>query len=164
MATVDTEECNYQSGDSLVLSPLILIIMNRVSFTQFDTYPEAMIVYMKNYGPHFNRKLYEFAVSRMTKKVGQTERKIEPYTKEMVENLKKQYGVIIKNGQLYDEAYVACMCKADFLGSSVIDEQHLIMHVKDVVDDIDAPDGLLFNRWYADTCYMGIAIDWEEMV
>jgi hypothetical protein len=56
------------------------------------------------------------------------------------------------------------MCKADFLGSSIMDERHLALYIKDVIDDIDATDGLIFNRWYADMCYNGIAIDWEEML
>jgi len=56
------------------------------------------------------------------------------------------------------------MGKADFYGSSIIDEKHLILYVKDVIDDIDAEDGIVFNRWYADMCYSGIAIDWEEML
>ena len=56
------------------------------------------------------------------------------------------------------------MCKADFLGSSVPDEKHMAMYIKDVIDDVDAPDGLLFNRWYADVCYKGIAIEWEDML
>lgn len=56
------------------------------------------------------------------------------------------------------------MAKADFLGSSVTDERHLALYIRDVIDDIDAPDGLIFNRWYADMCYMGLPIDWEEML
>ena len=68
------------------------------------------------------------------------------------------------NGQLYDCAYVANMCRADFLGSSITDDKHMAMYVKDVIDDPDAPDGLVFNRWYADMGYCGVAIDWEEML
>lgn len=56
------------------------------------------------------------------------------------------------------------MCKADFLGSSVPDEAHLAKYVKDVLDDDDAYDGIVFNRWYADMCRKGIVIDWEEMI
>jgi hypothetical protein len=56
------------------------------------------------------------------------------------------------------------MCKADFLGSSIKDERHLALYIKDVIDDVDAEDGLVFNRWYADMSYTGIAIDWEEML
>jgi hypothetical protein len=38
------------------------------------------------------------------------------------------------------------------------------MYVKDVLGDEDKPDGYVFNRWYADMCFMGIPIDWEEYV
>lgn len=138
--------------------------MTRDNFTRYDDYPQAMLNYLKYYGPHFNRKLFEFAVSKMTKVIKGIEQKITPMTKEDVDNMLRDYNVEIKNAQLYDCVYVANMCKADFLGSSIIDDAHLAKYVKDVIDDIDAPDGLVFNRWYADMCYCGIAVDWEEML
>ena len=138
--------------------------MERDNFTRYDEYPQAMLIYMRNYGPHFNRKLFEFAVSKMTKRVDGVEKKIVPMKKEDVDNLLRVNGIEVKRGQLYDCAYVANMCKADFLGTSVLDERHLAMYIRDVIDDVDAPDGLVFNRWYADMCYNGIAIDWEEML
>jgi hypothetical protein len=100
----------------------------------------------------------------MTKMENGVEKNIKPFTKENVDSILKVHNIDVKNGQLYDCAYVANMCKADFLGSSVIDERHLAMYIKDVIDDIDAPDGLVFNRFYADCCYSGVAIDWEEML
>lgn len=138
--------------------------MERDNFTRYDEYPPAMLNYMRNYGPHFNRKLFEFAVGKMTKRVDGVEKKIVPMKKEDVDNLLRANGTEVKRGQLYDCAYVANMCKADFLGTSVLDERHLAMYIRDVIDDVDAPDGLVFNRWYADMCYCGIAIDWEEML
>ena len=138
--------------------------MTRDNFTRYDEYPEAMLIYLRNYGPHFNRKLFEFAVNKMTKWIDGKEQNIVPFTKENVDNILTNNGISVKNGQLYVCAYVANMCKADFLGSSIIDERHLAMYIKDVIDDIDAPDGLVFNRFYADCCYKGIAIDWEEML
>lgn len=138
--------------------------MTRDNFTRYDEYPKAMLVYLRNYGPHFNRKLYEFATDKMTKISEGKEVKITPYEKEDIEIIIENNNVEVKNAQLYDCAYVASMCKADFLGSSITDERHLALYVKDVIDDVDAPDGLVFNRWYADMCYMGIAIDWEEML
>ena len=138
--------------------------MVRDNFTRYDEYPEAMLAYLRNYGPHFNRKLYEFATDKMMKVYEGKKKKIVPYKKEDVDTIMKNYGIEVNNAQLYDCAYVASMCKADFLGSSVIDDRHLAIYVKDVIDDVDAPDGLVFNRWYADMCYMGIAIDWEEML
>lgn len=138
--------------------------MTRVNLTQFEEYPEAMLLYMRNYGPHFNRKLFEFAVSFMYKKADGSKVKLNPYTKNEVDNMLKLQGIQLENNQLYDAAYVANMCKADFLGSSIKDEYHLALYIKDVIDDIDASDGIIFNRWYADMSYSGIAIDWETML
>ena len=138
--------------------------MKRASLTQYEEYPEAMLVYMRNYGPHFNRKLFEFAVSMMFKEVDGEEKKITPYSKEKIDNILKLQGVKVERNQLYDATYVANMCKADFLGSSITDEYHLALYVKDVIDDVDADDGIVFNRWYADMSYSGIAIDWEAML
>ena len=138
--------------------------MKRTNLTQYEEYPKAMLIYMRNYGPHFNRKLFEFAVSKMYKEENGEEVKLTPYTKEEVDNILELNGVRVKRNQLYDAAYVANMCKADFLGSSIKDERHLALYIKDVIDDVDAEDGLVFNRWYADMSYIGIAIDWEEML
>ena len=89
---------------------------------------------------------------------------IIPYTKEQVEGLLESYGIKLKRNKLYDAAYAASMCKADFLGKSVPDEKHLAQYVKDVLDDADADEGYLFNRWYADQMFMGNPIDWESLV
>lgn len=133
--------------------------------TQYDEYPHEMLVYLRNYGPHFNRKLFEFAVSKMeTKNPNGTKSKLKPFSKEEVDSIIKVHGITIDNNQLYDAAYVANMCKADFLGSSIVDDRHLALYVKDVIDDIDATDGLVFNRWYADMSFFGIAVDWEAML
>lgn len=126
--------------------------------------PEAMVAYMRHYGPHFNRKLFEFAVSQMTIESNGKKVPVNPYNKDQVKTMLNVNGVTLKNDQLYDSVYVANMCKADFLGSSITDERHLVMYIKDVIDDPDGYDGIVFNRWYADMCYTGVAIDWEEML
>lgn len=138
--------------------------MKGTNLTQYEEYPTAMLLYLRNYGPHFNRKLFEFAVSMMEKEVDGKKKEIKPYTKEDVDNILRLHGVKVKRNQLYDAAYVANMCQADFLGSSIVDEKHLALYVKDVIDDVDADDGIVFNRWYADMSYSGIAIDWEDML
>ena len=138
--------------------------MNRVNFTQYDEYPEDMLIYLRNYGPHFNKKLAKFAVSKMTKIIDNKEKPITPYTREEVDNMLAMQNVVVERGQLCDCMYVANMCKADFLNSSVPNDRHLVLYIKDVIDDVDAPDGLVFNRWYADMCYKGIAIEWEDML
>ena len=132
--------------------------------TQYDIKPEGMINYLRYNGPHFNKKLCEFAASNMKKKVGSSMVTITPYTKEAVDKLLQIHRVELKGGQLYDSVFVANMCKADFYGSSISDEMHLAKYIKDVLDDDDAYDGIVFNRWYADMCRKGIVIDWDSMI
>ena len=138
--------------------------MEKDNFTRYDEYPEAMLIYMRNYGPHFNRKLFEFATSRMYKDINGVKQKIRVISKDEVDNILNLHKIEVLNGQLYDCAYVANMCRADFLGSSITDDKHMAMYVKDVIDDPDAPDGLVFNRFYADCSYSGVAIPWEDVL
>ena len=132
----------------------------------YDEIPEGMKVYINNYGCHFNKKLCKEAVSRMTTRNKQTEKEeyIKPYTKEEVDGMLNAYSIKINRNKLYDAVYVANMCKADFLGSSIQSEEHLCRYVKDVLDDVDADDGYVFNRFYADTMFMNDPIEWEDMI
>ena len=45
---------------------------------------------------------------------------------------------------------------------SITDEKHLCLYVKDVIDDVDGYDGIVFNRWYADMCRKGVQVDWYD--
>lgn len=139
--------------------------MYKEDLTQYDIRPKYMDTYLRYTGPHFNKDLHEFATSLMTKKVGTRLVTIQPYTKEDVDKLLEKHGIKLDNkGTNYDYVYVANMCKADFLGDSIPDEHHLAKYVKNVVDDVDGYDGLVFNRWYADMCKKGISIDWANMI
>lgn len=74
-----------------------------------------------------------------------------PVSKEMVDNTLKKHNVTLEYNELYDYVYVYNMGNNDFLSSSIPDEAHLALYVKDVIDDKDGYDGIVFNRWYADT-------------
>lgn len=130
----------------------------------YDEIPDGMKVYINNYGCHFNKKLYEEASSRMYTKNGIKKEYIKPYTKQQVEELLESCGIKLKRNKLYDACYVASMCAADFLGKSVPDEQHLAMFIRDMIDDPDAEEGFVFNRFYADCIFMNNPIDWEDML
>ena len=136
--------------------------MTRDSFDQYDEIPEDMLMYLRYNGKHFNRKLVEYAVSKMTTKDSSgNEVPLVPITKSQLDNMMNQYGVVLNNkDDVYDAVYVANMCKSDFLGRSVVDDLHLCLYVKDVIDDIDGYEGIVFNRWYADMSHKGIPIDW----
>ena len=139
--------------------------MERVRLTDYDfSYPRAMVQYLRHNGPHFNKKLLEFAQNKMFKLEGNKRVKIDFLSKEHIDKLLQMHKISLENNVLYDYLYVASMCQADFLGSSISDEKHMCLYIKDVIDDPDASDGYIFNRWYADMCYFGIPIDWEEML
>ena len=131
--------------------------MIRTSLNLYDDRPISMKRYLKYYGQHFNKKLCKFAVSKMDH--GKT-----PVSKEQVDNILNKYNIELENNELYDYVYVYNMGNNDFMGSSIADEKHLAMYVKDVIDDEDGYDGIVFNRWYADTVSTGIPIEWDEML
>lgn len=116
-------------------------------------------------GWHFNEKMAKFAASLMTK-VSPTgiEEPLQPYTIEQVDEMLLRYSVNLKNKSKthHDYLYVANMGKADFLKSSIVDDQHLALYIKDVIDDVDAPDGMVFSMWYAKMQRAGISIPWER--
>lgn len=130
----------------------------------YDEIPEGMKQYINNYGCHFNKKLWKEATSKMYKDNNGSKEYIKPYTKEQVEDLMDSYGIKMKRNKMYDAAFVASMCAADYLGKSVPDEQHLAMFVRDMIDDADAEEGFIFNRWYADTVFMNEPVEWEDMI
>ena len=130
----------------------------------YDDIPEGMKLYINNYGCHFNKKLCKEAVSRMYKDNNGKREYIKPYSKEQVDSMLEAYGIRLERNKLYDAVYVANMCKADFLGKSVPTEQHLIKYVKDVIDDADAEEGYVFNRFYADCMFMDNPIEWEDCI
>lgn len=134
--------------------------MNNTDFTQYDIMPKEMMNYLAYHGPHFTKALCDFAVSKMEDKNG----KLNPYTKKQIDTLLQANSISLEYNQLYDYVYVANMCKADYLHSSIKDENHLALFVKDTIDDPDGYDGMIFNRWFADTAKKGIAIDWGDMI
>lgn len=90
--------------------------------------------------------------------------KMQPMLKNDVDELLKRHGVIIKNKFGYDYVFAANMCRADYFGSSVIDELHLALFVKDYVDDPDGYPELPFTRFYGDCIGTGRAIPWEDVL
>ena len=131
--------------------------MKRTSLDIYDDRPTSMKRYLKYYGQHFNKKLCDFAVSKM-------QHGKSPISKDKVDEVLDRYNVNLQNNELYDYIYVYNMGNNDFMGSSILDEKHLALYVKDVIDDKDGYDGIVFNRWYADTVTQGIPIEWDEMV
>lgn len=132
----------------------------------YDEIPKAMKRYLQHYGWHMNKRACDYAVSLMKKKnpsSGKLE-KIEPYTKEQVDEMLKKYNVQIEDTSNYDYVFVANMGKADYLKSSIPDDAHLALYVKDVISDPDAGDGVTMRRWYATMIANGEMVDWNEII
>jgi hypothetical protein len=128
--------------------------------------PEDMEKYLSYYGYHFNKKLYEFAVSKMEKKDRLTgeKKRLTPVEVDNLERGLKKYKVNVPDEEIYDAAYLASMVDADFWGSSITDEEHMFLYIKDVLCDVDGYDGLVFCRFLADCSAKGCPIQWDRML
>lgn len=126
----------------------------------YDDMPKYMKKYLQNYGWHFNKALCDYATSLMYK----NGKKIEPLSKEFVDKLLSDNNVKLQKNIGHDYVFVANMCKADYYGSSIIDEKHFALYIKDTIDDEDAGDGTTMRRWYATMIANGFMIDWQEVL
>lgn len=130
-----------------------------------EVFPSGMEEYLSQYGWHFSKKMCEWAVSRMYKRNSLDKKiPIQSWNKDSVDKLLNKYGVTIENKISYDYVFAANMCIADYYGSSIIDEQHVALFIKDYVDDPDGYEELPFTRFYADCIGSGIPINWEDML
>ena len=130
------------------MSPYFYIM----DFTEYDIKPSGFVNYLRYYGPHFNRKLCEFACSQLSKK---------EYSKDSLDILLQSHNLDIPNAKLHDLVYVANWCKSVFGGSSIADEKHFVLFLKDIFEH---EGDLIFNRWFADMAKRGIPIEWEDMI
>ena len=131
-----------------------------------DEWPKGARRYFKTNGFHFNKKACEEAVRGLLKE-NPAIKKLEPldaWDKEQVDDLLKRCNVTLEDNELYDYVWVANMVRSDYWKSSITDEQHLALMIKDIVDDPDQRDGFIFNRWISDRLFNGSPIDWEGLM
>lgn len=139
--------------------------MNEETYSTLDLTPEAYREYRRLHGPHFNQKLCAFAVSRMKRADDKgNEQPIKPMEREEVDRILTDYDIRLEHQAGYDHVFAANMCKADYLGDSVPDMAHLAKYVKNVIDDPDGYDGIVFCRWFCDMCHKRVEIPWNEML
>lgn len=140
--------------------------MKHLPLDIYDDMPQAMQRYIAQYGWHFNKKAFECAVKMMRKKNAATGKlePVEPWSKEQVEDMLQRNGVKLDNCIMYDAAYQANWCKADLFKSSVPDEQHVALFLKDTLDDVDGCDELPFRYWLQKCVAMGMPVDFEDLM
>lgn len=128
------------------------------------TFPSGMEEYLSYYGWHFSKKMCEWATSMMYREENGKKKSMDPYTRETMETLLRQYGIPLGDNPIYDAVYVGNMCRADYYGTSVKTEGDLAQFVGDTLNDPDGYEGMVFTRFYADCVGSGKGIDWEDML
>ena len=117
---------------------------------------------MASHGRHFSKPMLEWAVSMMRDRKGNKMQK--PDAKKVEETL-KAYGVELeRNKGYYDATYVYNMAKSDYMGSSITDEAHLALYVKDYIDDPDGNPTRAFDEFYVNCIAKGVDIPWEDLI
>lgn len=128
--------------------------------------PREMRSYLRSYGYNFSKRACDFAVSKMKRlnpATGKKE-KIEPMNKDAVEELLQKQGVKLEHNEGYNFVYVANSAKADYWKSSIEDEKHLALFIKDVIDDPDNEGGNVFRKFLSDCDAKGCVVDWEDIL
>lgn len=140
--------------------------MSRMPLDMYDATTPEMRAYLRNYGWSFSKRACEEAIEQMKKlnpATGKKER-IEPLTREQVEELLSKFNIELEHNTGYDFVYIANMARADFYKSSIPDEQHLAIYIKNVIDDPDNEGGNVFRHWLTDMDKKGEPIPWEDML
>lgn len=96
--------------------------------------------------------------------LGNVRKALEPVSKEYIDKVLATNNVKLQNNIGYDYIFVGNMCKADYYGSSISDEKHFALYIKDTIDDEDAGDGTTMRRWYATMVANGMMVDWEDVL
>lgn len=63
-----------------------------------------------------------------------------------------------------DYIFVANLGKAKYYESSISDEKHFALYIKDTIDNENIADGTIMREWYTSMVAKGIMIDWEEFI
>ena len=142
------------TGARIGLAPFFINSNKKKNMTAFEEYTDQ-------YGLHFNKKLYEWAVSMMRDRSGN---RVSATTKEQTEEWLKKEGVTLRNDKGWDAAYVRAMLYADNWGSSYTTENQLALGVMDFLDDIDGSKSKAFDHFVVDCRAKGEPIFWDEMM
>lgn len=134
--------------------------MERLDY--YDILPKGMDAYLAAHGRHFSKPMLEWACSMMKDR---NNRPGELIDNKRFDDLMRSYSQTLERRDgYYDGPYVWAMAKSDYFGSSIRDEQHLAMYVKDYIDDIDGNPTRAFDEFYMNCTAKGIDIPWGDMI
>ena len=122
--------------------------------------------YLDTYGWHFSKKMCEWAVSKMKRKNPQTgkEEPLDYMDKDKADEFLKKYNVTLPDVKGYDHVYELNSARADYFKSSIADEAHMALYVKDFFSDTDGYPTMAFTRFYADCIGKSDMPIWEDML
>lgn len=134
--------------------------MSRLDY--YDILPAGMEAYLASHGRHFSKPMLKWAVDLMKDRNGNRGLAVE---KKQFDDIMKAYGLELnrKDGY-YDGPYVWAMAKSDYMGSSITDERHLALFVKDYIDDVDGNKTRAFDEFYINCVAKGIDIPWKDII
>ena len=123
-------------------------------------------VYMQVNQGHFSQRMADWAISMMKRKDEESGKmkRITPYPIETVEAMLRHWNVEIPEVCVYDAWYLANMVRADYQGSSIEDDEHLVKYIDDTINDPDGVPTMVLACFKAKCNEKGIAIHWERMV
>jgi hypothetical protein len=131
-------------------------------FDYYDILPAGMDAYLSNHGRHFSKPMLEWAVGMMEDRNGKPVSIVE---KKEFDEMMKSYGQkLSKRAGYYDGQYVHAMARADYMGSSINDDQHLAAYVADYINDIDGNPTRAFDEFYVNCMAKGIDIPWKDLI
>lgn len=132
----------------------------------YEAMPRDMRSYLSNYGWSFSRRACECAVKAMRRKNPATgkDEPIEMKTKEEVEEFLSKHNIKLEHNKGYDFVYVYHMAYADYFKSSIPDEPHLALFIRDFVEDPDNLGGNAFRKWYVDCIAKGEPVEWSDLL
>ena len=134
--------------------------MERMDY--YDILPKGMDAYLSAHGHHFSEPMLKWATGMMKDRQG---RKGEAPDRKKFDDTMRAYGVSLeRNEGYYDGPYVWAMAKSDYFGSSITDEQHLAMYVKDYIDDVDGNPTRPFDEFIINCNSKGVDIPWKDMI
>lgn len=126
----------------------------------YERKPAGMENYLANYGWHFSKAMCMWAISMMKDRENKP---VKPKEKAELDELLKANAIKVEP-KGYDAVYVYAMASADFKGSSLADEAHILKYVGDYLGDVDGYEGIAFTRFYADCIAKGIPVQWDDML
>lgn len=134
--------------------------MSRLDY--YDILPAGMEAYLASHGRHFSKPMLEWAVGLMKDRNGNRGLTVE---KKQFDDTMKAYDLELnrKDGY-YDGPYVWAMAKSDYMGSSITDERHLALFVKDYIDDVDGNKTRAFDEFYINCVAKGVDIPWKDII